>query len=285
VNENEGEPDLTVLLGHFGVEGHVPGMAGGISFNKLEPLEGVVDYLGLGHLHKQYSHDEWVFNPGALEGHDTREAQWKHGYYIVESTDDGFDAEFNHSKIRPFFRIEFVVDEYNTPEEFATGFAATVDEVLPKLEKKQEQERYKAGDSIRQPVIDLRLKGLLQFSRSQLDIDGVRETVAEKTDALYVNISDATESKETASILRELDKGEDEVRGDDGQIDRDRLESAVFKKLAGQDARYREKENEVAETLSVVKRTVLEDESPASMAETVKSRRRDLFPDLGGEDG
>lgn len=103
VNEEEGEPDLTVLLGHFGVEGHVPGMAGGISFNTLEPLEDVVDYLGLGHLHKQYSHGEWVFNPGSLEGHDTMEARWKHGYYIVETTGSGFDAEFNHSKSRPFF--------------------------------------------------------------------------------------------------------------------------------------------------------------------------------------
>ena len=134
-------------------------------------------------------------------------------------------------------------------------------------------------------MIDLRLKGLLQFSRSQLDIDSVRETVEEKTDALYVNLSDATESKETASIIQELGEGAAEVRRDDGQIDRDRLESAVFQKLAGQDSRYRDKEGEVAETLAVVKRTVLEGESSASVAETVKNRRRELFPNQKGEDG
>lgn len=283
VNEKDGEPEMTILLGHFGIEDHVPGMAGGISFNQLEPLEEVVDYLGLGHLHKQYSHGEWVFNPGSLEAHNTREAQWDHGYYTVDCNSNGFDAEFSHSKRRPFYRVEFVVDNYNTPEEFEKGFEQKIDEALPNLRSKQQQDRYKAGDSVRDSVIDLHLKGLLQFSRSQLDIDWVREFVEEKMDALYVNISDATESKETASILQDLDDGEDAVRDEDGQIDRGKLESAVFRKLAGQDSRFRDKEDEVAETLSVVKRSVLADESPESVAETVKNRRRDLFPEMGGD--
>lgn len=283
VNQEEGEPELTVLLGHFGIEGHIPGMGGGISFNKLEPLEEVVDYLGLGHLHKQYSHGDWVFNPGSLEAHDTREAQWEHGYYIIDVSGNDFEAEFCDSKRRPFYSIPFPVDEYNTPEEFINGFEQTVDEELPDLKNKQQQERYKAGDSVRQPIIDLHLNGLLQFSRSQLDIDRVREVVEEKTDALYVNLTDATESKETASILQELDEGEEEVRNEDGQIDHGKLESAVFRRLAGQDSRYKEKEEDVAETMTVVKQSVLAEESPESVAETIKNRRRELFPDQGGE--
>ena len=284
VNEEEGEPEMTILLGHFGIEDHVPGMAGGISFNQLEPVEEVVDYLGLGHLHKQYSHGEWVFNPGSLEAHDTREARWNHGYYIVDSNEDGFESEFYRSKRRPFFRIEFVVDNCNTPEEFENQFEQELDEALPDLRSKQQAGFYKAGDDIREPVIDLHLQGLLQFSRAQLDVDWVRDLVEEKTDALYVNISDATESKETADILQELDKGEDEVRNEDGQIDRDKLESAVFRKLAGQDSRFRDKEEEVAETMTVVKSSVLANESSESVAETIKNRRRELFPEMGGDD-
>ena len=283
VNDEEGEPEMTILLGHFGIEDHVPGMAGGISFNQLQPVEEVVDYLGLGHLHKQYSHGEWVFNPGSLESHDTREARWDHGYYIVELDDDGFETEFNQSKRRPFFRIEFVVDDCNSPAEFKESFEQEVDEALLDLRSKQQLEYHKAGGSIRDPVIDLHLQGLLQFSRSQLDIDWVRELIEEKMDALYVNISDATESKETASILQELDEGEDEVRNEDGQLDRGKLESAVFRKLAGQDSRFRDKEEEVAETMTVVKGSILADESPESVAETIKSRRRELFPEMGGD--
>lgn len=283
VNEEEGEPEMTILLGHFGIEDHIPGMAGGISFNQLKPVEEVVDYLGLGHLHKQYSHGEWVFNPGSLEAHDTREAQWDHGYYIVDQNEDGLEFEFNQSKRRPFFRIDFVVDDCNTPEEFENQFEQEVDEALPDLRSKQHLDHFLLGDSVREPVIDLHLQGLLQFSRSQLGVNWIRELVEEKTDALYVNISDATESKETADILQELDEGEDEVRNEDGQIDRGRLESAVFRKLAGQDSRFRDKEEEVAETMSVVKGSVLADESPESVAETIKNRRRELFPEMGSD--
>lgn len=279
VNEEEGEPEMTVLLGHFGVEGHIPGMAGGISFNQLEPLEEVIDYLGLGHLHKQYSHSDWVFNPGSLEAHDTREAQWDHGYYIVDVNENGIEHEFKESKRRPFYRFsdDFAVDAYNTPQEFKEGFEQKVEEELPKLRKKQQKEYYKAGGNARDPVIDLRLNGLLQFSRSQLDVDWIRDLVEERMDALYVNLTDATESKE-------VEKLGGDIRGDDGQINRDKLESAVFQKLAGQDSRFRDREEEVAETLSVVKRSVLEDESPESVAETVKNRRRELFPSMGGGD-
>ena len=283
VNEEEGEPDQTILLGHFGVEGHIPGMAGGISFNKLEPVEEAVDYLGLGHLHKQYTHGDWVFNPGSLEAHSTREAHWEHGYYIVDANDDGLEYEFNRSKRRPFFDFEFVVDDANTPEEFKNQFKQKVEEILPKLRQKQQQEHYKAGGNTRKPVIDLRLKGLLQFSRSQLEVDWLRNWVEETTDALYVNLVDATESKETANILQELDDGKDSVRKEDGQIDQGKLETAVFRKLASQDSRFRDQDEEVAETLSVVKGSVLQEESPESVAETIKNRRRELFPDMGGE--
>lgn len=282
VNEAEGEAEMTILLGHFGVEGHIPGISGGVSFDQLRPLEGLVDYLGLGHLHKQYSHDDWVFNPGSLEAHDAREAKWKHGYYIVDVVDDSFDYEFNYSFRRPFFSFDFIVDDYNSPEELEKGFKQKIDDVLPDLEKKQQIERFMAGNNTRKPVVDLHLKGLLQFSRSRLDIDWIRSFVEEKMKALYVNMSDATESKETASILEELD--ESEVKNDDGQINRNKLESAIFQKLAGQDSRFNDEKKEVAKTFKMIKHSLAKDESPESAAKTIKDRRRELFSDVGGDD-
>ncbi len=284
VNREEGEPGLTVLLGHFGIEGHIPGMGGGISFNKLEPLEDTVDYLGLGHLHKQYTHGDWVFNPGSLEAHSTREANWDHGYYLVDLDGDGFDAAFHDAKRRPFFHIEFTVDKFDTPEDLLDAFEQQVDDQLSDLREIQEQERHKAGDSLRDPVIDLHLSGLLQFSRTQLDIDEIRDILEEKTGAIYVNPTDATESKETASILQELEEGEEDVRGEDGQLDQDKLEIAVFRRLAGQDSRYSDKQDDVAETVAAVKRSVLAEETPETVAENIKNRRRELFPEQGGGD-
>lgn len=282
-NEN-GEPEFTVLLGHFGIEGHIPGMGGGISFSSLEPLEDVVDYLGLGHLHKQYSHGDWVFNPGSLEAHSIREAKWDHGYYVVDVTEEDVDTEFQESKRRPFYHIEFAVDQYDAPDELVQGFVEAVEEELSDLRRVQEQDRHLSGDSLREPVIDLHLSGLLQFSRSQLEIDEIRDIAEEKTGAVYVNLTDGTESKETATILQELEEGEEDVRTEDGQLDHDKLEFAVLRRLAGQDARYQEKQDEVAETAAAVKQSVLAADTPETVAETIKNRRRELFPDQGGDD-
>ena len=282
VNDSEGEPEATVLIGHFGVEGHIPGMSGGISFNALEPVEEAVDYLALGHLHKNYDHGNWVFNPGSLEAHDTRQARWDLGYYIVDVEDGGINPEFRESKRRPFFEINFEVDAHDSPDELESAFADEVGDSLSNLDKVQRKNHFQRSGEKRDPVIDLRLEGLLQFSRSRLDTDVLREIVEEKTGALYVNLNDATESKETAGIIQELDGGEEAVRDDQGQIDRDRLESAVFQRLAGQDSQYGEQEEEVADTLSVVKRSVVAGESPESVAETIKKRRRELF-DQGGD--
>ena len=283
VNHTEGEPQYTVLLGHFGIEGHIPAMSGGISYNQLEPLEDIVDYLGLGHLHKKYSHENWVYNPGSLEAHDTREAQWDHGYHIVETGDENLTVEFNRSKCRPFYRISFQVEDHDSFADLEAAFTDALEEELPKLRQVQQQPHHMGGDQTREPVIDLHLEGLLEFSRSQLDIDRLEELVDDRTDALYVNLSDATESKETASILQELDEGEDEIRDEDGQIDRGKLEVAVFEKLANQDSRYDMNSEDVAEALASVKRGVLADESPESVADTIKQRRRELFPRDGGD--
>lgn len=282
VNEEEGEPEATVLIGHFGVEGHIPGMGGGISFNALEPVEEAVDYLALGHLHKKYSHGSWVFNPGSLEAHDTRQARWDLGYYIVDVEDGEISPEFHESKRRPFFEISFEVDAHDSPDELESAFAEEVEDHLSDLDKVQRKPHFQRSGEKRDPVIDLRLEGLLQFSRSRLDSDALKDIVEEKTGALYVNLNDATESKETASIIKELDGGEDAVRDEQGQIDRSKLESAVFQRLAGQDSQYGEKEEDVADTLSVVKKSVLAEENPESVAETIKKRRRELF-DNGGD--
>ncbi|MCK8827821.1 metallophosphoesterase family protein [Natroniella acetigena] len=279
VNRKQGEAELTILLGHFGIEGHIPGMNGGVAVNDLEPLEEIVDYLGLGHVHKKYDHDNWIFNPGSLESHNTREGQWDLGYYLVNKTSDGFSAEFQKSKRRPVFRFDFAVDQSNTPQELEREFTLRVEEEISNLRRKQKVKHFsKSNGDLRKPIIALRLEGLLQFSRSRLDIDRLKEIVMDKMGALTVRINDTTESKETASIIQELADGEDSIRNQQGQLDRNRVEKAIFYKLVGQDKRYSPKKEDVVEALSAVKRSVLADESSKAVAEMISERRRQLFP-------
>lgn len=285
INEEHGEPDRTIFMSHFGIEGHIPGISGGISYNKLGQLEDVVDYVALGHLHKRYSHGDWVFNPGSLEAHDTREATWDLGYYMGDVTgEDDIDVEHRLSKRRPFYRIEFSVEGYDNKEELLAGFKDKVEGELDALRALQEKEHHKKRGEIRVPVVDLRLKGLLQFSRSVLDIKELMDIVKKKTEAVKVQPSDATESIETEKVVEEIDGGRDEIFDEEGQLDRKKLENAVFQMKAEQDSRYRDKKEDVSETLMAIKREILSDESPESIAENIKKRRRELFPSGGEEE-
>ncbi len=285
VNEEFGEPESTILMGHFGIEGHIPGMSGGISYNDIAPLEDLVDYVALGHLHKNYSHGDWVFNPGSLEAHDTREATWDLGYYIGETTDDGnIEVEHRLSKRRPFYRIEFSVEGYDDKEELMDGFEEKVDEEIDGLRGIQDEEHHLKRGERRKPVLDLRLKGLLQFSRSVLDIDELMDIVEEKTEAVKVQPSDATESIETKKVIEEIEGGRDEIFDESGQLDRQKLENAVFQMKAEEDSRYRGKKEEVSKTLIAVKRELLSNEPPENIAQDIRKRRRDLFPEGGDEE-
>lgn len=56
----------TLLMLHMGVEGYLNEYAGGVTYSQLLPLKETVDYLALGHVHKRYQVEDWIFNPGSL---------------------------------------------------------------------------------------------------------------------------------------------------------------------------------------------------------------------------
>jgi len=283
-NEKYGEPEYTVLLGHFGIEGQVPKMSG-LEYSKLEPLQDAVDYLGVGHLHKQYSIADWVYSPGSLEVHNIREDSNDLGYYTVEATEDGLEPEHHLSKRRPFFTVEFSVDGYDNPESLEAGLEDQVEELVPQLREKQDKEIYQNDGERRQPVVYLRLTGLLEFSRSLLDMDAVQGIVEEGMDPVHIQVRDTTETKDAISILEEIGEGRAEVTDEHGQIDRDKLELRVFEQLAEPHPEYGEQGSEVAGLLRSVKSDILAEEPVDSVADVIQEERRELFAENGGGEG
>ena len=279
VNDDFGKADFTILMGHFGVEGHIPGITGGVPEDVLTVLSDTVDYLALGHLHKQYSENNWVFNPGSLEAHDTREATWDLGYYVTAlSKEEGVEANHFFSKRRPFFKIVFSVDRYHSKEELINGFKRKLAVEYSYLEELQAQPHFQDDQGIRRPIVDLRLKGQLHFSRSLLDIEELIELVEQKTDAVKVQPSDATESFETQDILTQIEGGRDAIFDEEGHVNRDRLEQAVFTMKAGEDDRFSKQKKSVSEMLVALKIELLAGENPEDVAKTLQRKRRQLFP-------
>lgn len=121
-----------VLMLHTGVEGEVPALHGLPRREQFAPLRDAVEYVALGHVHKPYHHDNWLFNPGSIETVSAEEAEWKRGYYIVEIDLDGtprFHAQHVLNRQRPFLRWTFPVDGATSPKRwwrrFARGRAST----------------------------------------------------------------------------------------------------------------------------------------------------------------
>ncbi len=97
--------DFTIFMAHVGVEGYVK-MHGCVSSNRLHRLKGRVDYVALGHIHRSFVEDDFIFNPGSLETCEITELEFKRGFFYVE-----FDGEIRYELIENR-RRDFVLLEY-----------------------------------------------------------------------------------------------------------------------------------------------------------------------------
>ena len=73
-----------ILLMHFGIKGQMKGVPG-IELEAVEPLHQCVNYLGLGHYHKQFRLKNWIFNPGSTETNALIESTFERGIFLVET--------------------------------------------------------------------------------------------------------------------------------------------------------------------------------------------------------
>ena len=163
--------EFTILMGHFGMDGQLPGVPSGLSSDLISKLENRVDYLALGHWHKPFESDGWIFNPGSLECCGMDERDFQGGYYLITINDKGHDkftAKHVPSKRRLFRRIVFQVDGYKTPSD-----------LLNHLSERLLSEKSEMSSEEKPPVIEVALEGIMAFDRQQLDLEQIRTMIAE----------------------------------------------------------------------------------------------------------
>jgi DNA repair exonuclease SbcCD nuclease subunit len=290
-NEEHGEPAYTVLLAHFGIEDEVPALGANVTHAELREVKEVVDYLALGHIHKRYEASGWIYNPGSPEAHSTMEIRddWDHGYYMVEFEDADeptdtdrpgvlkHDVTHHPAKRRPFFTSEFDVTPYDSPGELEPAFGDHLENERGSLEAVTNRERFRASGNRRQPMIDLRFTGTLQFDRADLHIDRLAEQTEAVFDALYVqtNTSGIT-SADIQALLEDLD---DEEVFIDGRLQTEVLEQRVFKTIATE-SQYSDHAEEVANLLGTAHRMAQSGQAAEDIRDTIGERRRELFPNL-----
>jgi len=74
---------FNILIQHFGIAGQLENVPG-VRLEKAEILKEKVDYLALGHFHKQFIINNWIFNPGSSEAASSVDSTYKRGIFMVE---------------------------------------------------------------------------------------------------------------------------------------------------------------------------------------------------------
>jgi exonuclease SbcD len=213
----------------------------------LEGLHPYADYVALGHIHKPYSQDDWIYNPGSLENNSADEVQWEErGYYLVD-TEPGppgrHTATLHTSTRRPYLRHRFSVDPYEAPE--ALMIALTKDlESLP------------AGDN--HPVLELRLTGVLNFGRQDLDLARIQQLADSIVQPLLCQVQDQTTTNEF------------EIRTDE-QMTRQEMERLVLSEILERDVRRRPQAERWANAALHIKQMALAHSHPQEIIAELKT--------------
>ncbi|MDX2215920.1 MAG: DNA repair exonuclease [Oculatellaceae cyanobacterium bins.114] len=188
-------PDRTVLMFHHGLEGQIARYAGALRYDEVRPLQMAgVDYLALGHIHKNYVVEGWIFNPGSLEANSIEESRYERGAYLIEIGKTGLKAELKRDYYqRSLVRLVCVLRGHESLEEVEQ---AAIDQV-------QEAIRLKRLNPSDAPIVELRIEGQVGFDRLDLDTRKLQRQLQELSQALIFLLKYEADAVTYASPLAE----------------------------------------------------------------------------------
>jgi len=186
-------PEHTVLMFHHGLEGQIARYAGALRYHDLLPLRQVgVDYLALGHIHKNYSVDGWVYNPGSLEANNVEEAQYERGAYLVELNGQGVQAQLQRDYYqRPITRLRLLARGQESVDELAANAIRMLDEAIARGQV----------DPTQAPLLEFRIEGQVGFDRLEFDTRALQHTLKQRSNAIICLLKYEVETVGYASPL------------------------------------------------------------------------------------
>jgi DNA repair protein SbcD/Mre11 len=235
-------------------------------------LRSCVDYLALGHVHKPYEFEGWMYNPGSTETCGAEEAQWDdRGYYYVEIDSDLPEriidlerkerihhAEHLKSKRRPFVRHNMRIDGLTQP-----------DLLYDRLEDYCRRDGVFYQGAEVQPLVLVQLTGTLSFDAGALDIPRMEEMVRNHFQALYVRVDNNTNDQDYVPDDSEFDGSNRSLWHE--------LERRIFEELVARDSRYLPAKEQWSAVVAELKLKALEKDEPERIAQLLREKRAELF--------
>jgi DNA repair exonuclease SbcCD nuclease subunit len=239
----------TILMFHHGLEGQIARYQGALRYADVLPLKQAgVDYLALGHIHKSYSLENWIFNPGSIEANSVEEASYQRGVYLVEINETGIQAELKQDYYqRDVVRLKLSTNGQESVEELEQQAIAQVQQAI-------QQNRLCPADA---PIVELRIDGQVGFDRLELDTRRLQQQLQQLSNALIFLLKYEVDSLAYASHLTE-------------DASRLQIEREVFLDLLTANNSYKKRAAELADGLIALKEQQLEGRSEAELYRFVR---------------
>jgi DNA repair exonuclease SbcCD nuclease subunit len=276
------DPDrYNILMMHFGISKEVKNEFGiDIGSSNLQALHDKIDYLALGHFHKQYirpTGDEWIFNPGSLELNEISDMfeGYDRGMFVVTIT--GKKAEDRQVKI-----IKAANGRTDKPDEYSNRnffvlppidiglsnlgtFQKTLDYVIGQVRKfglpyRDSEKKYNDSD-LNYPILTVFLKGTISYSKLELNIKKIQESLKELFAVLEVRVNTGNIDSQIDGILVDSK--------DDFTIQQ--IETQVFEKILEKNPEYAQEKDTLIPLLQELKNALLDTQSnPQILKDQIK---------------
>src|SRR5262249_32831984 len=175
-----------------------------LSIAKLKELRPSIDYLALGHTHKNFEIDDWAYNPGSLEACSVDEYEHKRGAYLVELAGGRHEARLvEGSGQRPIVRVNNEVTGTETPEQFREAVLSALKRDL----QPQSEDRSKPA-----PVVELTIAGKIGFKPALLEVNRLKDEIEDEFQSLLALVRNQTVPVEYAGPDKRLPHTEMERR-------------------------------------------------------------------------
>lgn len=170
------DSNANILLFHHGLEGQIARYSGALRYQDILPLrQAGVSYLALGHIHKNYEVEGWVFNPGSLEANNIEESNYPRGAYLIEIDRGNIKAELKTQYWqRPVVRLKFTASVESSQQALADGARAVVENAISTGQLEPDT----------RPIVELRIDGQIGFDRLEIDTRTLQANLKELSNAL-----------------------------------------------------------------------------------------------------
>ncbi|MHA1584842.1 MAG: metallophosphoesterase family protein [Promethearchaeota archaeon] len=263
---------INILMMHIGIEGQDKSKFGVPISDELLNLHETIDYLALGHFHKQYilpREKPWIFNPGSLETieleqvydekiqhgvflteiHEKDPSTWKITPIIAKSINQIDDlSQDSILTNRAFLSITINLSPEKRELELP-NFQKALDYILEYLNvylKPREDLGNISVYNLEVPIVHLFLKGTIPYSKFDVNTKEIERKVTEKFDTLKVKVHTRLES-----LLDGIS-----ISGEETPTVQ-QIEHEIFNLLVEQNPKYQPIQNEITNLMQDLKNGLL----------------------------